>query len=461
VSQASASKLAPLFEPRAVAVVGVGEQAGGVGRIVFDNLRSAGFARPLYAINRRAARVAEVRAWPSVGALPERVELAVIAVPAASVPDVLDDCGRHGVRFAIVLSAGFAETGSEGTALLARAVAAARSHGLRVVGPNCLGLLRGPSALNASFARGLTRPGKLALVSQSGAICSALVDWAEARQIGFSTVLSLGAAADVSMGEVLEYLALDAETDAILLYVEGLDHARSFMDGLRAAASVKPVIVVKAGRHPHASRAATSHTGSIVGDDAVFEAALRRAGAVRVDTLPELFSAAEMLSHAPPVGGDRLAIITNAGGLGVLATDRAEEIGVPLATLSEATRALLMAQLPAHAALDNPIDVLGDAAPDRFELALKACIDDPGVDGVAVFLTPQTMTRADEIARAVATHEGVSRTPIVTCFMGGAQVAAAKQTLVSAEVPCFESPEAAVDAFAALSRYRTSQRALR
>jgi acetyltransferase len=298
------SPLRSLIEPASIAIIGVSHKSDGVGRRVLRNVRQGGFEGPVYAVNPRGGEVEGQALLSSLEALPEAVDLAIVAVPAASVLEVVRACAARGVRNAIVLSAGFAEMGAEGAARQAELVREARARGVRILGPNCLGLMRAPIALNASFSGGIAVSGKLALVSQSGAVCSAILDWAEQRQIGFSTVVSLGAAADVGVGEVLDCLALDAATDAILLYVEGVDHARAFVSGLRAAAQHKPVIVVKAGRRTAGHRAAVSHTGAVVGDDAVFDAALRRTGAVRVATLHELFSAADVLCHAPLARGE-------------------------------------------------------------------------------------------------------------------------------------------------------------
>ncbi|HEX7479614.1 MAG TPA: GNAT family N-acetyltransferase [Polyangiales bacterium] len=456
----SGQPLDRLFSPRAVAVVGVSDRADSVGGQVFDNLRRGGFRGALYAVNPNHERVRGAQAYASVEAIAQPIDLVVVAVPAAKVPEVLEQCGKHCVAFAVVLSAGFAEIGPSGVALLHEALDKARAHGVRVLGPNCLGLMRRPSALNASFGRAGTYPGKLALVSQSGAICSAVVDWAQARGIGLSTVVSMGAAADIGFGDVLDYLALDPETEAIFLYVEGIDQARLFMSGLRAAARMKPVIVVKAGRHAAAARAAASHTGAVVGDDAVFESALRRAGAVRVTGLETLFSAAELLARAHEVRGNRLAIVTNAGGVGVLAVDRALDLGLQLAPIEGATLQQLQALLPPQAATINPIDLLGDAAPERYAAAMQLCLADARVDAVLVLLTPQTMTRPEEIANMVVAAASRTRKPVLACLMGGPQVEAARAELVAHAVPSFESPEAAVEAFALLVAYRDNQELL-
>jgi acetyltransferase len=452
----SGPPLSSLFEPRAVAVIGVSARSDDVGHRLLSNIRESGYGGPLYAVSAERSDVAAVETYPSVSALPQRVDLAVIAVPAENVPDVTQQCGEHGVRFALVLSGGFADTDAQGSYLLRETLASARRSGVRVVGPSCLGIMREAVGLNASFSRGIGRAGGLALVSHSGALCSAVTDWAQERHIGFSTVASLGVAADVSYGEVLDYLAVDANTRAILLYLEGVDHARSFMSGLRAAARIKPVIVVKAGRTERTEPPATSHTGTIVGDDAVFDAALRRAGAVRVSTLSELFSVAELLSHAPRPTGEQLAIITNAGGLGVLAVDRAFALGVSLAPLSAATRKELGTLLPPSATAENPLVIREDATPERYARAVASCLADPTVHGILVLLSPLLLSRPYEVAEALLALERRGK-PLLACFMGGAQVQRARQRLAEAQVACFDSPEGAVEAFRHLVQHRRNQ----
>jgi acetyltransferase len=449
-----------LFSPRSIVVVGGSDRPGSVGQVVLQNLREGGYAGELSVVNPKHRSVGGLVCRKSVRALPHAVDLALIAVPAAAVAEVIADCGAVGIGVAIVMSAGFGEQGEEGQQRQARLLEVAARAGVRLVGPNCLGLLRPSAALHAFF--GLTRPrsGRLALVSQSGAVCTAILDWAEERQIGFSAVLSLGAAADIGFGEALDYLALDAETDAVLLHIEGVDHPRRFMSGLRAAARMKPVIALKTGRMPEGSRAAKSHTGALVGDDAVFESALHRAGAVRAATLDQLFSAAALLARGQRAHGGRLAVVTNAGGLGVMAADRAAERGLSLATLGEHTLRELDAALPAHWSHGNPIDLIGDAPPERYAKALTPVLSDPAVDGVLVLLSPQAMTDPIAVAAAVADARAGSAKPVLACFMGGRLVRDAKALLSRREVPELPTPEAAVDAFADLASFERNQRLL-
>jgi acetyltransferase len=460
MSEAPRHPFAAFLNPRSVAVVGASDQPGKLGQIVFDNLRSSDFAGDLYAVNQRGGQVQGGRAFARVSDVGQPIDLALVAVPAATVPQVLHDCGMAGVKAVVVLSAGFREHGDAGLRLEREAIAIAREHGMRLLGPNCLGLVRPSAGLHAIFGRTRARPGRLALVSQSGAVCTALLDWADERAIGFSAVVSTGAAADIGFGDVLDYLALDPETHAILLYIEGVDHARRFMSGLRAAARMKPVVVLKAGRKPEGRRAAISHTGALIGDDAAFDAALRRAGALRANDLADLFSAAELLARRRRSQGDRLAVVTNAGGLGVVAADRAADRGLPLAELAPSTMAALDAALPAHWSHGNPVDVLGDAPPERYAQTLSAVLADPGVDGVVALLSPQTMTDPGAVAAAVAQAAEAGDKVVLACFLGGVQMRNAQVLLGQRGVPHLPSPEAAVEAFAQLVTFERNQRLL-
>ncbi len=459
-SAADRHYLASLFEPASVAVIGASRRAGSIGAVLIDNMRKSGYRGALYAVNPNYRSVLGTRCYDSIDALPEPVDLAVVATPAGTVPDVIDRCGRRGVRAAVVITAGFAETGPAGAALEQALVACARRHGIRVVGPNCLGLMRPELGFNATFARGGAAPGTLALVSQSGAICTALLDWAGQRGIGFSSVISLGGTCDVEFGEILDYLACDGRTEHILAYVEGIRNARRFLSALRAATRIKPVILMKVGRHPTGSRAARSHTGALVGADDVFDAAIRRTGAVRVGSVGELVAAAQALAAHLEPEGERLAIITNGGGPGVIAADRATDLSVPLADLSPQTLDVLRQVLPPTWSHGNPVDLIGDAGPDRYAGAVAACLTDPGVHGVLVVLTPQAMTDATAAARAVIRAARGSRKPVIACWMGGEQVAAGRGCLQKAGIPVFATPEPAVQMFAHVASYFRNRKRL-
>ncbi len=452
--------LAPLFEPRSVALVGASERVDKVGGRLLENLRGDGYRGALFAVNPKYANVRGVPCVPSIAALGQRVDLAVIATPAASVPDIIEQCGVAGIPAAVVITAGFSESGPEGAGLEARLLAAARRHGVRVLGPNCIGLMRLPLGLNATFARGHALAGSLALVSQSGAVCTAMLDWATSNGVGFSSVISLGGSTDVDFGEVVDYLAADEKTEHILLYIEGVRDGRRLVGSLRAAARMKPVILMKVGRHPAGSRAAVSHTGAIVGKDDVFDAVVRRTGVVRVKGMADLVAAAQALaSHVRPTG-ERLAVVTNGGGPGVMAADRAADLGVELAALAPATVQALQAALPANWSHGNPIDLIGDAGPERYRAAMDACLADPGIDGIVAILTPQAMTQPEAAARAVIDSVQGSSKPVIAAWMGEASVEVARAQLRKAGLPVFRGPEMAVETFAHLAAFYRNQRAL-
>jgi acetyltransferase len=452
--------LTPLFEPGSVAIVGASEKSGKVGAVLLSNMLAAGYRGTLFAVNPKYGSVRGVPCYASVGKLPARVDLAVIATPAPTVPGVIDECGRAGVRAAVVITAGFSEAGPEGAKLERALLENARRHGVRLIGPNCLGILRPELGLNATFARGTAIPGSLGLVSQSGAVCAAMLDWAAPNKIGFSSVVSLGGSSDIDFGEIIDYLANDAKTEHILLYIEGIRDARRFLSSLRAAARVKPVIVMKVGRHPAGSRAAFSHTGAIVGTDDVFDAAVRRAGVVRVASIGQLVAAAQALASRVRPQGDRLAVVTNGGGPGVMAADRAADLGLPLAELSAVTVEALRQTLPAGWSQGNPIDLNGDADSARYRAAVSACLADEAVDGVLTILTPQAMTEAEQTARAVVEAARGAAKPLIACWMGEASIGAARKLLQEASIPVFRTPDPAVEMFAHLAAFYRNQRSL-
>lgn len=451
-------RLEALFNPEVVAVVGASDEAGSVGARIFSNLVEGGFTGTVVPVNPKHEEVAGRRCYASVEDVEADIDLAVIATPARAVPGILRDCGAARIGAAIVLSAGFGETGETGRGAEGDLVDIARRNGVRFLGPNCLGLVRPGIGLNATFLDAAPPAGRLAIVSQSGALLSAIADWAGPHHLGFSAMVSLGNAVDVDFGDVLDYLTTDPKTDAILLYVEGVRHARSFMSALRIASRAKPVIVLKGGRHQKASAAANTHTGALIGSDDVFDAALERAGAVRAATFGQLFGAAEILGARKPAAGNRLVIITNGGGAGVLAADRAEDLGVAVTALSEATMGRLDKALPPYWSHGNPVDILGDAAPEAYREAVAACLEDRNVDGVLVLLTPQAMTRPEDAARAVLEAASGRKKPVLACWMGEASVAAAREILSETGIPDFHTPERAVEAFAHLARHALNQR---
>ena len=452
--------LTPLFEPQSVALIGASERAGSIGAVLVANMLAAKYRGALYAVNPKYKSVQGVQCFDVIGKAPPRVDLAVIATPPRVVPDVIEQCGRAGVRAAVVITAGFSEIGPAGAKLERAMLENARRHRLRVVGPNCLGLMRPELGLNATFARGTPYAGSLGLISQSGAICTALLDWARPHKVGFSSVVSLGGSTDVDFGEIIDYLVEDPKTDHILLYIEGVRSARRFVSALRAAARVKPVILMKVGRHPAGSRAAVSHTGAIVGLDDVFDAVVKRAGVVRVTTIGQLVAAAQALAAHVRPQGERLAIVTNGGGPGVMAADRAADLGIPLAQFTQPTIEALKRSLPESWSHGNPIDLIGDAHPERYRTAVAACLADEQVDGVLAMLAPQAMTAPADAARAVIEAAKGSSKPVLACWMGEEQTAEARRLLGEARIPVFRTPDPAVQMFGHLSSFYRNQRAL-
>ena len=457
----SVRNLEYLFRPRSVAVIGASDRDHSVGMIVMRNLREGGFSGPVWPVNARHSTVQGQRAWPDVSSLPQVPDLAVICTPAASVPDLIAELGRKGTRAAIVLSAGLKAAQHPGGRSIEQAMLdAARPHLLRILGPNCVGLLVPGCGLNASFAPAGAQPGPIAFVTQSGALATAMLDWADARSIGFSHFISLGDSADVDFGDVLDYLASDGDTRAILMYMESVSAARKFMSAARAAARNKPVIIVKAGRGPEGAKAAASHTGALAGADDVFDAAIRRAGMLRVDTLADLFDAAETLARVHGLGGERLALLTNGGGAGVLAADALSRRGGKLANLDAGTLAELDRFLPSTWSHANPVDLVGDAPIERYTQALQVLLGAPEVDAVLFMHAPTAIVPSGEIAAACLATMRSAAKPVLTCWLGGSAVAAARSASIDAGIPSYETPERAATAFAHLVEYRRNQRAL-
>ncbi|MEW8067461.1 MAG: bifunctional acetate--CoA ligase family protein/GNAT family N-acetyltransferase [Candidatus Thiodiazotropha endolucinida] len=452
--------LTSLFSPKSIAMFGASDRKNSVGEVVFKNLISSGFKGDIYPINLKHEKVQGIKAYKSIEAINKPVELAVVATPAKTIPAIVQACGEHGVKTMIILSAGFRESGTAGRRLEDKIIELAKDYGMRFIGPNCLGLIRPDQGINITFGNNNAVPGNLALVSQSGAICTAILDWAEVNDIGFSTVISTGIGADLDFGDYLDFLVSDPMTDSILLYVEGIKDARRFMSGLRAAARIKPVIVLKVGRHAAGAEASMSHTGALVGSDETFSAALSRSGVLRVETISQLFSAAKALSSRYRVYGDRLAIITNGGGPGVMAADRASDLNIELAEFNDQTIDALNKVLPDVWSHGNPVDIIGDAPPDRYRAAVDICLNDPGVDGTIVILTPQAMTEPEEVARALIDLADSHKKPILTSWMGGKQIESARKLFKDARLPSFRTLENAVDAFSYLSSYQKNQRLL-
>jgi len=452
--------LTPLFEPKSIAIIGASETQGSVGATLVRNVMDGGYQGKLFLVNPRHDKVYGQNTYDSVESIPQRLDLAVICTKAETVPAIVEACGRAGARNVIVISGGFAEMGPRGASLLRSTLDAARRHHTRLLGPNCLGIMRPSSHINATFAHGSANPGSIGLISQSGALCTAILDWALPNGVGFSNVVSLGAESDVDFGEVLDYMVADPRTESIFLYIEGIKNSRRFMSALRAAARCKPVLLIKVGKHPAGKQAALSHTGALVGADDVFDAALRRAGVVRLGKVGQMYAAAQALfSHFRP-RGNRLMIVTNGGGPGVMAADHASDIGIPLAELADGLRQKLDAVLPPTWSKGNPIDLVGDATPERYAAAVTACLEDDKVDGVLAILTPQAMTDPTQAARAVIEVAKKSDKPLVICWMGEEQVREARLLFKGAGIPSFNTPEPAVELFSHISNYYRNQQLL-
>lgn len=450
-----------LFRPESVAVIGASSRPRSVGATVLQNLVTGGFAGPIYPVNPKYDQLAGLQVFRNVAQLPQTPELAVICTPPATVPGLIRELGERGTRAAVVLTAGLNGLQGEGERSLKDAMlAAGRPYLMRILGPNCVGLLVPGIGLNASFAHTAALPGRIAFVSQSGAMVTGVLDWAKSRGIGFSKFISLGESADVDFGDVLDYLANDGETTAILLYVEAITSARKFMSAARAAARTKPTLAIKAGRVAEGAKAATSHTGALAGADEVYDAAIRRAGMLRVGTTEDLFDAVETLAHAKPLYGEQLAILTNGGGPGVMATDALIGEQGKLVELSPQTIDRLNAFLPATWSHGNPVDIIGDAPAERYVNALKCLLEEPQADAILFIHAPTAIVPSAEIAAAVAPLIKTAGRNVLACWLGGDALTQARNTFADAGIPTYDTPESAVRAFMQIVQYHRNQQLL-
>jgi acetyltransferase len=454
------NRLDVFFKPRSVAVIGATEKAGHVGRAILWNLISSPFGGTVYPVNSNRRAVLGIRAYPSVSAIPERIDLAVLAVPAKSVPQVMRECASAGVAGAVIISAGFRETGSQGLELERETLEAAREGGIRVIGPNCLGVMCPVSGLNATFAPTIAQPGTVALISQSGAICTALLDWSLREQVGFSAFVSIGSMLDIGWAPLIDYLSSDPHTRSIVIYMESIGDARSFLSAAREVALNKPILVIKAGRSELAAKAAASHTGSLAGSDAVLDAAFRRVGVLRIDRLGDIFDMTEVLARQPRPAGPRLTIVTNAGGPGVLAIDALVGLGAEPASLAAETIEALSGVLPSHWSHGNPVDIIGDADPERYERSVQIAASDPNTDGVLVIMTPQAVSDPVAIAKKLVPFAAGKNKPILASWMGGEKASEGEAILNRAGIPTFAFPDEGVRAFNYMWRYSYNLRAL-
>ena len=451
--------LRAIFAPRSVAVIGATEKEGSVGRTVLWNLISNPFGGTVYPVNAQHSQVLGIKAYPNVASVPEPVDLAVIITPAPTVPGIVSECVAAGVKSAIIISAGFKEAGAAGVELERQIGERARGK-MRLIGPNCLGVMRPITHLNATFASSMARPGTVGFISQSGALLTAVLDWSFRENVGFSACVSVGSMLDVDWGDLIDFLGDDSHTHSIMIYMESIGDARSFISAAREVALTKPIIVIKAGRTAAAAKAAASHTGALAGSDDVLDAVFRRCGVLRVNAISDLFYMAEVLAKQPRPSGPRLTIVTNAGGPGVLATDTLIALGGELAELSEPTMQALDKVLPPHWSHGNPIDILGDAGPERYAQVIEIASKDPNSDGLLVALTPQAMTDPTETARRLTAYAVTRGKPVLASWMGGKDVVAGEAILNQANIPTFGYPDTAARTFTMMYRYAYNLRSL-
>ncbi len=447
VYQYTQGALESIFAPKNVAVIGATEKEGSVGRTILWNLISSPFGGAVFPINPKRSSLLGIKAYPSIKDVPDTVDLAVIVTPSTAIPGIVAECGEMGVKGVIVISAGFKEIGPEGVELERQLLENARKYKMRIVGPNCLGVMSPVSGINATFAAGMARKGNVAFISQSGALCTAVLDWSFKENVGFSHFVSVGSMLDVDWGDLIYYLGDDPHTESIVIYMESIGNARSFLSAAREVALTKPIIVIKPGRTEGAAKAAASHTGSLTGSDEVLDVAFRRAGVLRVNNISEIFSMAEVLGRQPRPKGPRLTILTNAGGPGVLATDTLLTNGGELAEVSQETMDKLSEFLPSAWSHNNPIDIIGDASPERYAKSLEVAAQDPNSDGLLVILTPQAMTDPTATAEALKSYAKSYDKPILASWSGGQEIAAGESILNKAGIPTFAYPDDAARAF--------------
>ncbi len=458
-NQYARHSLDPIFKPRSVAVIGATEKAGSVGRTILWNLISNPFGGTVYPVNPNRQSILGVRAYPTIRDVPDQIDLAVIVTPAKMVPGLVEECVALGIPGCIIISAGFKEIGEAGVALEQQIMNTAQGK-MRIIGPNCLGVMNPLNGLNATFAGAMARSGSVGFISQSGALCTSVLDWSFQENVGFSAFISIGSMLDVGWGDLIYYLGEDENTRSIVIYMESVGDARSFLSAAREVALRKPIIVIKAGRTEAAAHAAASHTGALTGSDEVLEAAFRRVGVLRVDKISDIFYTSEVFAKQPHAKGKRLTILTNAGGPGVLTTDSLIGDGGELAELSEETVEALNKILPEHWSHSNPIDILGDAGPERYAQALEIAAKDPNSDGLLVILTPQAMSDPTRTAEKLKDYADLGGKPLLASWMGGAEIAAGDRILNQANIPTFQYPDTAVRLFNYMWRYNYNLRGI-
>ncbi len=442
-----------MFRPKSIAVIGARQKPDSIGAIMMRNLKEGGFGGEIFPVNPRRSQIMGYKAFSSVDMIPSPVDLGIIATDIADAPGIVEACGNAGMGGVVIVSAGGKETGEKGRQIETAIRQKAEAFGLRVIGPNCIGIISSRSFLNASLSHRMPIPGKTAFISQSGAVCSSILDLSTTDQVGFSHVVNLGSMLDVDFGDVIDYLGSDPYVGSIVMYVECLSHFRNFMSAARAVSRVKPIIALKSGRTQSGAIAAASHTGAAAGIDAIYDAAFKRAGIVRVKTFEELFDCSELLAKQPPPAGAGLAIITNAGGPGVMAVDMLQDYGQAPAVLSSETSQKLDQVLPAYWSRSNPVDIMGDASPERYLKAVDICLNAPEVSGVLVLFSPLAMSEPVRIAESLSAYLQDKPKSVITSWMGGESVAPARLIFNRAGIPTFDTPERAVRAFMDLYRY--------
>jgi acetyltransferase len=442
-----------IFKPKSIAVIGASETPGSAGYRIFRNLIGSGYEGVVYPVNIKRESVQGVQAYPSINEVPKIVDLAIIATPASIVCDVVEQCGVRGIKGILIISAGFKEIGPEGVAREQRLLELKKKYGLRILGPNCVGFIMPYLNLNGTFANSMPEKGSIALFSQSGAVCGAILDWAAAAKVGFSSFVSVGSMLDVDFGDLIDYFGMDIHTRSIVLYIESITDARKFMSATKAFARAKPIIVIKSGRFKEGAKAAASHTGALAGEDVIYEAAFRRSGVVRVMDIMDLFNCSSILAKQPRPMGPNIAIVTNAGGPGVLATDSIIEKGGKLASLSPETIEKLNKVLPSHWSHGNPVDIIGDGDEERYQKAIEICLEDKNIDGLLILCVPQVMADPQKLADRLVDIARKSTKPILTSFIGEASVYHAREILNRNNIPTYASPDEAVESYMYLYHY--------
>ncbi|EDY84244.1 acetyltransferase, GNAT family [Verrucomicrobiia bacterium DG1235] len=448
------------FNPQSIAVVGATSKQGTVGRAFISNMVGSKYEGAVYPVNPKSRSMMGMKVYPKLSKIPDPIDLAIIATPPASVPALIEECGKCGIGAAVIVSAGFQEIGKKGEVLLRQVIRNAKKAKVRLIGPNCLGFIRPPIGLNASFSSAMALPGRLAFISQSGALCTAVLDWSIRENVGFSHFISIGSMADIGYHDLIDYLGQDPNTSSILIYMESIKDARRFISASRSIGKTKPIVVLKVGRSSEGAAAVSSHTGSLSGDDTLYEALFKRSGIARVDTVKELFNIAQNLSTQSLPQNDRLLIITNAGGPGILATDAHIKFNGQMASLSRSTIDKLNQVLPPAWSHGNPVDILGDSGVSRYKQAFEICLQEENADGILVVLTPQAMTNAYQIGKEIGALAKTTGKTVLASFMGAAEVERGTRVLEEMGVPVYDSPEEAVHCFNTMASYSRNQRLL-